>query len=1501
MEVRDLIRQISDPEPMNPYQLAGMAAVIEGAGITIERGSELHVEGLGHVLMLLDRAGAESSPYLVDLRQAGSRITLFPRFTRESLEQLVYVTSFEGRRQAVRDNLVPVVYEIPNWLDLVRSLTRYCLDRDDDSMSAHVSELMDVILSFLFAAARQPFDSEARSESEYALSRVVESILKSAGHDSLGLYLPYIEKVLDFLTSEMFPSSLNTFERRIVEVFGIRSALKKRSPPVQADLAPSLDSMVAQALVTALGQIPACPDELLRKLEDAVSDEAPQQRERFRKEILDRINHHSESEIETRVRIFRRILEREAQADEQQIRDSINFIRSFGEEWKDILSAYEEMIDGLPERVQDAFAEILASRILSVDKPDVKQALIHGLCRIVVKLEETRKQASRDLVHTFVGLFLDRAYSSEDLGEKISSLNAVEALGVTLGTNDYFLMARELLNQLLGRNLIEPREKKYTIEDDDTGEPLVLAEEVETNQPHVQHLKSLMAIVASNPRIMSRLVPYLTVQIEMGTVRLCDEDLIQYSISCLLRSNSSVTHFPIRTLIKAIPYSFKDIGPLDTLRLTAAGLAKELADRGVKPIGNFLGKLRGDIHWRGSIENFFFCQGIIKYLASGDPETMSEWMPPESMPYLNMENWCSESEARAIKGLCKRIFDDLGMDLSDSDGMNALISADTARYRHDPDRPEFAGKVVLESIDLLKGLHNKYFIVRRTASGKTVNKDLDRLERIVAERLEIKQRYLTPDSKDPVPAPIALTEGTADHLQEIARINRDQPGTPIVLRARKAGHAYAQKATYIEECFEAFNKDLSLESLQETLATTVNNTHFETITEESFPHSLRFLDGLIMGAAANGHSSYYLEQAGSDLRNAGALGLTFDKIRDLVRIIQKELDDIHDLYRNWFEQPFDRRLTAHPMDKLPRKLKDLTTLKQIPETDFFRNYLKTLYISDLQARDGNLRVLEIFVEKVELFLNRRLADSGRVPATAHEPGPEPVWFHFPDQGEVSPCKIGMKASLLRFAENTPPYFVITTDHLLREPEETLNDSAFRQGLADAVKRLEELWGRGFGDPSNPALLSVRSGGRISMPGMMTTLTNVGINDEIAECLAAKVGTWFAYDCYRRFLQEFSQSVFGVAREEFQDIIDENKFEWGVNRKAEMTGEQMRQLAFDYKRRVAQLAPRAVEILDQGKFLDILIHSAVVVLQSCDGSAARKYRQAAGIDGNWRTPVTVQAMVYGNMEMESSGTGVVAYNPFSMDLRGEFSLGDQGTDVVDGKVVTIPVYDLWKRRESMAFKMPAQWKDLSSILFRIAERLHMDVSVEYTVEKGKVFVLQIRKQRERKERIPALKTVGYNVIAQGTGVSGKIFRGIMVTDRDQIAPFRHIAKAHSIIDAMNKNLAENEKLDGFIFVVNDPIPEEVMEEVFSLPVATALVSRLGGRGAHVADIAKALGKVYVGQVRGIAKFSGKPPSVRFHVRETVVGSKMIIHGQTGEIALYDEVAENDIDQGPNNGT
>jgi pyruvate, orthophosphate dikinase len=1485
VEVKDLIRQIGAREPLNPYQASGMAAVINRSGIRLQNDYQLDVEGLGSVMMVLDRTGEDAAPYLIAVRHAGNTLTLCLKYPPQSLEELTYLTSFKGRRQAIRENLIPVLCEIPNWLDLVRVLSRYSLERDETSLQGHAEKVMEIIVGFLFAAIAQPFDSEARAEGEYSLCRLVESIFNDPSESSLDVNHVFIQRSLDFLAANPFRKPINSFDRRVLEISLIRSALQKRQGNIVELLLPLVNTMASQALLTALDEINPCSPEIVERLEQVVAGESFVDRERFSRDVLERISSHGADEIEKLKQLYGLAVDGEVQISQEELTEGVAFIESLGDEWQGILHSFMEMIDVTPARVQEAFSEVLASQILEIEKPEVKQLLIEGLCGIVVRLEKTRKQASRDLVNTLAELFLDRFQSSCDTSQVLSALKAIEALGITFGNANYFLMARELMEHLVSRTLIPPREKKYTIEDDDTGEPLVLAEESGANEAHVQHIKSLLSIIASNPRIMHRLTPYLIVQIEIGQAQLCDEDLIQIWISRLLRANSSVTHFLIRTLIKAIPYSFKEIGPLDTLRLTAAGLARELANRGIKPIGNFLGKLRGDIHWRGSIENLYFCQGIVKYLATGDRQAIAEWMPPESMPYLAITDWCSPVEAAGIMDLCLEIFSDYHLDLNQKDGMAGLVLVDIARYQDSDKWPEFSRRIVLDMVELVKGLHHKYFIHRQSVAGSTVQEDLEQLDRIIVERLRTKENLLTPDIREPFPEALTLTEGTDDWAQELARISRDQPGTPIILRAKKAGHAYAQKATYIEERFEAFNKDLGQEAQQETLATSINNTHFEAITLDSLPLALTFLDYLVRGISVNGHSSYYLAQAGSDLRKSGELGLTFDKVRDILKVIKKEVDDIHALYRSWFEEPFDDFLASCPMERLPRKLRDLTTLKHIPETDFFKNYLKTLYVSDLQARDGNLRVLETFIDKVELFLNQRLAESGRrVFGSAEVKGPL-VPFYFPGQDDVSPCKIGQKASLLHFAENTPPYFVITTDQPLLDSDKMVFDHDFRTGLASAVEKLGKVWRRSLGDPSDPALFSVRSGARMSMPGMMTTVTNVGINDEIAESLAKKVGPWFAYDCYRRFLQDFGQSVFGVERDEFQEIIDGGKAKFNVLRKASMSADQMKSVSFDYKRRLAELAPEAIKLLDNGQFLEILIRCAVAVLHSFESPSACKYREAAGIDGNWRTSVIIQSMVYGNMELESSGTGVVSYNPLTMDLRGDFALGDQGTDVVDGKVVTIPVHDPWKSRECLASQMPLAWKQLYSTLFRTAERLHFDTRIEYTIEKGKVFILQIRKDRERKERIPSLRAFGYRIIAQGMGVSGKIFRGIMVTDRNQIAPFRHINKAQSIIEAMNENLSELHKLDGFIFVVNDPIPEEIMEEIYSLPVATALVSRLGGGAAHAADVSKSLGKVYVGQVMQIEKFSGRPESVKFNDLEVVVGSKMVIHGQTGEVALY----------------
>ena len=147
VEVKELIQQVNLEEPLNPYQVAGMASVILHSGARYSKATRLHIEALKTVLMVLDRTGEEASPYLIDLRQTDSEITIFPRFPRESLEELVYLTPFKGRQEAIRENLVPVLYEIPNWLDLVRTMPRYYLERDDESLGEHLPRVMEILVA----------------------------------------------------------------------------------------------------------------------------------------------------------------------------------------------------------------------------------------------------------------------------------------------------------------------------------------------------------------------------------------------------------------------------------------------------------------------------------------------------------------------------------------------------------------------------------------------------------------------------------------------------------------------------------------------------------------------------------------------------------------------------------------------------------------------------------------------------------------------------------------------------------------------------------------------------------------------------------------------------------------------------------------------------------------------------------------------------------------------------------------------------------------------------------------------------------------------------------------------------------------------------------------------------------------------------------------------------------------------------------------------------------
>ena len=266
-------------------------------------------------------------------------------------------------------------------------------------------------------------------------------------------------------------------------------------------------------------------------------------------------------------------------------------------------------------------------------------------------------------------------------------------------------------------------------------------------------------------------------------------------------------------------------------------------------------------------------------------------------------------------------------------------------------------------------------------------------------------------------------------------------------------------------------------------------------------------------------------------------------------------------------------------------------------------------------------------------------------------------------------------------------------------------------IFEALSKLEELQGKKFGDVSDPLLVSVRSGARASMPGMMDTILNLGLNDEAVEGFAAKTNNpRFAYDSYRRFIQMYSDVVMEVSKSFFEKIIDELKEEKGIKYDTEMTVEDLKELVKRFKAVYSEHMNGAEFPQDPA---EQLMGAVQAVFRSWDNPRAIVYRRMNDIPGDWGTAVNVQAMVFGNMG-ETSGTGVAfTRNPSTgaKGIYGEYLINAQGEDVVAGVRTPNPITQL----ENDMPEVYAQFMELANKL----ENHYRDMQdMEFTIQEGK---------------------------------------------------------------------------------------------------------------------------------------------------------------------------------------
>src|SRR6187551_1056120 len=312
----------------------------------------------------------------------------------------------------------------------------------------------------------------------------------------------------------------------------------------------------------------------------------------------------------------------------------------------------------------------------------------------------------------------------------------------------------------------------------------------------------------------------------------------------------------------------------------------------------------------------------------------------------------------------------------------------------------------------------------------------------------------------------------------------------------------------------------------------------------------------------------------------------------------------------------------------------------------------------------------------------------------------------------------------------PPGFTITTDLCTYY---YTHDKQYPKDLHGQVEKslahVGRITGKTFGDKSNPLLVSVRSGARASMPGMMDTVLNLGLNDETVEALAKKSGDRrFAYDSYRRFITMYSDVVLGVGHEHFEELLDHHKERQGYSLDTDLSADDWAELVVRYKKRVKDELGRD---FPQGPHQQ-LWGAITAVFGSWMNQRAITYRRLHNIPESWGTAVNVQAMVFGNMGT-TSATGVAfTRNPSTGDKRlyGEFLINAQGEDVVAGirtpqEITEAAREESGSDKPSMETAMPLAFKELVRISGAL-ERHYRDMQdLEFTVEQGKLWMLQTR--------------------------------------------------------------------------------------------------------------------------------------------------------------------------------
>lgn len=1000
------------------------------------------------------------------------------------------------------------------------------------------------------------------------------------------------------------------------------------------------------------------------------------------------------------------------------------------------------------------------------------------------------------------------------------------------------------------------------------------------NPAHLLNVRIWLEIIKKNPTRTRSLLSALIVHLSLGGIFVRDTDLFQKDVSQLLNAPIRSVYNLVKQLTKLFPVYFSQIGAEGQLRTVSTDV-DEITGRG-DPLIHFL---RKQSHVESNNIVVTFIQAILEYWRTMDKSHLEGLIPAEVFRDI--------PESGPLVEDIHRVFEFIFSSL-DIHHVQDLLELSEQRARglieQVPDVPEAERQRAFLMIQFYQLLHEKYAL-----SFKDIQVHLARAMTLGLPDPERLLRALESGDRH------GKLDAILDYLMKL----REVILTPGELRIMEniyykrhiAVDIPSMYGSYNEPRFDALGLTFRLENLANVLfEEVILSVNLSFITRATFFRIARFIPLFTRALEIDGITSNRLEsQSELFMKALEVTRFSHSQYMDIFRGFSEAIKQIIQTnYHSVHDETLELIIRQLGNDRL------LTRYQRESEAAAERNQrVSESFLRDLIARTFGLQYFDHFITSIltTLATQREVLSTDELDLLlSYDPKKTVSHLHNPHPSTLDLIYMGNKAHILArlhaIGIRIPPGFVITTEYFrCRSVIESFSQSQedFKERVMALVHRVELDTGREFGSPRNALLFSVRSGSAVSMPGMMNTFLNVGINERVVEGLIAQTGeAWFAWDNYRRFIQSWAMS-FEMPRDEFDAIMNRYKKKYRRTVKREFSPVEIRELALAYR---DALRSHHVEFSEDPQ--EQLFTAIRQVVESWESQKAKTYREIMMLSDQWGTAVTIQSMVFGNLDTHSGAGVMFTHNPWTsedkIDLVGDFTWGNQGEDVVGGLVKTLPLSEKQRSREaerketSLEVLFPHVYKRLSDIAKKLVyEQNWAPQEIEFTFqgsgEEG-VYVLQSRNMTPRVKRVypvfKAIEDLHSRYLGSGIGVSGGALSGIVAFDLETIQRLKGEYPGRPLI-----------------LIRSDTVPDDIRE----ISVADGILTGKGGATSHAAIVAHRLEKVCVVGVSRMRVWEAERKCT-IDGHELRTGDAISIDGRSGAIYAGElEIEQVDLTSGP----